>query len=84
MLAAGKMPENETGDAFVAVPQHARSQGFNWRRALSESFAFLAIEQAYVIHDDYRWITIENGVPFKHYRAGLQEVARNLDPFRMG
>jgi len=54
MLAAGKMPENETGDAFVSVLQHARSQGFNWRRALSESFAFLAIERAYVIHHDYR------------------------------
>jgi hypothetical protein len=27
---------------------------------------FLSIEQAYVVHDDYRWVVSE-GVPFNHY-----------------
>ncbi|MBV9623450.1 MAG: hypothetical protein JOZ14_05675 [Acidobacteria bacterium] len=60
--------ENGTrnGNAFVPVSRPG-GQGFHWRRALTESFAFLAIEQAYVVHEDYRWVTIENGVPFNHY-----------------
>jgi hypothetical protein len=44
-----------------------RKERFHWGRALFESFTFLAIEQAYVVHDDYRWVVIENGVPFNHY-----------------
>lgn len=32
-----------------------------------ESFVFLSIEQAYVVHDDYRWVVAENGIPFNHY-----------------
>ena len=42
-------------------------EGFHWGRALFESFTFLSIEQAYVVHEDYRWVVIENGVPFNHY-----------------
>lgn len=42
-------------------------QGFNWRRALTESFTFLLIEQAYVVHTDFRWVVSENGIPFNHY-----------------
>jgi len=34
---------------------------------LFESFVFLAIEQAHVVHDDYRWVVSENGMPFNHY-----------------
>jgi len=34
---------------------------------LRESFTFLAIEQAYVVKDDFRWVVIENGIPFNHY-----------------
>jgi hypothetical protein len=45
-------------------PKH---RGFRWRRALFESFVFLSIEQAYVVHMDYHWVTVENGVPFNHY-----------------
>lgn len=44
-----------------------KKQKFHWGRALFESFTFLAIEQAYVVHDDYRWVVIENGVPLNHY-----------------
>src|SRR5690242_15697412 len=43
-----------------------KKQGFHWKRALFESFTFFAIEQAYVVHDDYRWVTSENGIPFNH------------------
>ena len=40
---------------------------FQWRRALSESFTFLVIEQAYVVHTDFNWVVVENGIPFNHY-----------------
>jgi len=53
--------------AGLLNPGSVRKQGFHWRRALLESFTFLAIEQAYVVKDDYRWVTAENGVPFNHY-----------------
>jgi hypothetical protein len=42
-------------------------QGFQWRRALTESFTFLLIEQAYVVHTDFRWVVSQNGIPFNHY-----------------
>ena len=43
---------------------------FHWGRALFESFALLSIEQAYVVHTDWKWVAgsnSENGVPFNHY-----------------
>lgn len=51
---------------FAQQPAH-KKQGFHWGRALLESFMFLSIEQAYVVHDDYKWVVVENGVPFNHY-----------------
>ena len=42
-------------------------QGFHWGRALTESLTFLLIEQAYVVHTDFRWVVSENGIPFNHY-----------------
>ena len=42
-------------------------QGLHWRRALTESFTFLIIEQAYVVHTDFRWVVSESGIPFNHY-----------------
>ncbi|HEX3742024.1 MAG TPA: hypothetical protein VHV29_20150 [Terriglobales bacterium] len=53
-------------EMFVQQSPPAK-QGFHWGRALFESFTFLVIEQAYVVHDDYRWVVYENGVPFNHY-----------------
>lgn len=44
-----------------------QAEHFHWRRALTESFTFLVIEQAYVIHTDFSWVVSENGVPFNHY-----------------
>ena len=42
-------------------------QGFHWGRALKEYLTLLAIEQSYVVHTDYRWVVVENGIPFNHY-----------------
>jgi hypothetical protein len=55
-----------TGEATVSLVP-LRSEGFHWRRALSESLTFLVIEQAYVVHTDFNWVVSENGVPFNHY-----------------
>jgi len=54
-------------NAFLSTPSRPHSEHFHWGRALFESFMFLSIEQAYVVHDDYRWVVIENGFPFNHY-----------------
>lgn len=43
------------------------SEKFHWGKALEESFTFLAIEQAWVVHTDFRWVVSENGIPFNHY-----------------
>src|SRR5205814_4029940 len=54
-------------ESFVALTPKKQREHFHWGRALFESFMFFSIEQAYVVHDDYRWVVIENGVPFNHY-----------------
>jgi hypothetical protein len=54
-------------DAPAAASSEAAQQGFHWGRALTESFTFLVIEQAYVVHTDFRWVVSENGIPFNHY-----------------
>jgi hypothetical protein len=48
-------------------PASLQKEGFHWRQALAESFTFLVIEQAYVVHTDFHWVASENGVPFNHY-----------------
>ncbi|MGA7218190.1 MAG: hypothetical protein WBX38_07750 [Candidatus Sulfotelmatobacter sp.] len=50
-----------------SVPAPLPKGGFHWRQALTESFTFLLIEQAYVVHTDFRWVVSENGIPFNHY-----------------
>jgi hypothetical protein len=50
-----------------ANPAPVQEKGFHWRQALTESFTFLVIEQAYVVHTDFHWVASENGVPFNHY-----------------
>ena len=52
------------GSSLVSTSVPHNPQGFHWKRALFESFVFLSIEQGYVVHDDYRWVVVENGVPF--------------------
>lgn len=66
------MGEPSTSDAPVSddditAPAPPETEHFHWRRALTESFTFLVIEQAYVVHSDFGWVVSENGVPFNHY-----------------
>jgi hypothetical protein len=66
-IALKEPSKDDQGNALVSTQVHTSKQGFHWGRALSESFIFLSIEQAYVVHDDYRWVVVEKGVPFNHY-----------------
>jgi hypothetical protein len=34
---------------------------------------FLVIEQAYVVHTDFRWVVSKNGIPFNHYRRDYMQ-----------
>jgi hypothetical protein len=78
-------PENSTSVSFKtpsdSVPAPSASsrterEGFHWRRALEESGTFLLIEQAWVVHTDFRWVVSENGIPFNHY---WRDYAQSLD-----
>jgi len=62
--ATDREPASE-GAAIAPVPREP--EGFHWRGALKESFTFLVIEQAYVVHTDFNWVVSENGVPFNHF-----------------
>lgn len=59
--------DSQPDSGHVAVAPETQKQGFHWRRALTESFTFLVIEQAYVVHTDFSWVVVENGIPFNHY-----------------
>ena len=61
--------KDTTLDPIISAPapKPLAKEGFHWGRALQESFTFLAIEQAYVVKDDFRWVVVENGIPFNHY-----------------
>lgn len=59
--------DSAPGDEMFVQQSDPKRQRFHWGRALFESFTFLSIEQAYVVREDYRWVVIENGVPFNHY-----------------
>jgi len=65
-LGAASSSNPNQSEMFIAMPA-GKKRGFHWGRALFESFMFFSIEQAYVVHDDYRWVVIENGIPFNHY-----------------
>ena len=64
---AADAPHSSTATATRIASQPNANPGFQWRRALLESFTFLTIEQGYVVHSDFFWVTVENGVPFNHY-----------------
>jgi hypothetical protein len=53
--------------SVVIAPETETKQHFKWKRALVETAAFFGIEQAFVVQDDFHWVTIENGIPFNHY-----------------
>src|SRR5579862_5128661 len=61
----GQESSSVSDDAPGTSPEG--KDGFHWGRALTESFTFLLIEQAYVVHTDFRWVVSENGIPFNHY-----------------
>jgi hypothetical protein len=53
---------NNPSSASEGTQEH-----FHWGKALKESATFLVIEQAWVVHTDFRWVVSENGIPFNHY-----------------
>ena len=55
------------------TPTRQREEHLHWGHALRESFIFLSLEQAYVVKDDYRWVTAENGIPLNHYWRDYKE-----------
>jgi len=59
--------DSALGAGSLVAPSETPAQKFHWKRALEESLTFLTIEQAYVVHEDYRWVVAENGIPFNHY-----------------
>ena len=63
--SASSKPEH--AESLVSTQHTLHPESFHWGRALFESFTLLSIEQAYVVHDDYRWVRSENGIPFNHY-----------------
>ncbi len=59
--------DTATSTQTVLSSDSPAGEHFHWSRALKESFTFLLIEQAYVIHGDFSWVVSERGVPFNHY-----------------
>lgn len=60
-----------------SAASEAKPETFHWKRALEESGTFLVIEQAWVVHTDFRWVVSENGIPFNHYwRDYKQSLSR--------
>ncbi len=78
---AAVFPEAERGVGVTPASPQPERTGFHWGRALTESFTFLLIEQAYVVHTDFRWVVTENGVPFNHfwrdYKQSLSQWAHS-------
>src|ERR1039458_6066211 len=66
-LSGQRFQSATIGDAAARTSAERDTQNFHWGRALAESFTFLVIEQAYVVHTDFRWVVSENGIPFNHY-----------------
>jgi len=64
---ASKADNSLDASAVAPAPKPPGKEGFHWGPALRESFTFVAIEHAYVVKDDFRWVVAENGVPFNHY-----------------
>lgn len=61
---------NDMSTPHMSTPKissEGEKEKFHWRKALEESFTFLAIEQAWVVHTDFPWVVSENGIPFNHY-----------------
>ncbi len=78
MVSASSLETTDRDSASVATTSPSpEKEGFHWGRALSESFTFLVIEQAYVVHTDFNWVVAENGIPFNHYWRDYQQSLSN-------
>jgi len=66
--------ESSSGAIPATSPEN---EGFHWGRALTESLTFLVIEQAYVVHTDFNWVVVENGIPLNHYGRDYQQSLSN-------
>jgi hypothetical protein len=64
---AGARSAKDEFAASIEAVHKTPKEHFHWGRALFESFTLFGVEQAYVVHTDYRWVVSENGVPFNHY-----------------
>jgi hypothetical protein len=62
-------PESQPSISLTGIDRRSKEgpEHFHWGRALQESFTFLAIEQAWVVHTDFPWVVSERGIPFNHY-----------------
>src|SRR5208337_4784367 len=58
--APSKTENGLDASTIAPAPKMPAKEGFHWGPALRESFTFLAIEQAYVVHDDFKWVVSEN------------------------
>ena len=67
VYSSSKANSDVEAPPVTAVSKESAKERFQWRQALQESFTFLTIEQAYVVHDDFKWVVVENGIPFNHY-----------------
>ena len=67
-IAANSFQTTRAFDSSIAIElaQPTKPEHFHWKRALWESFEFLAISHSYLGYRDYRYVTIE-GAPFNHY-----------------
>jgi hypothetical protein len=88
--ASAERPSPSTPDADPLLPNSSPAdlnnadgssegskEGFHWGKALKESGTFLLIEQAWVVHTDFRWVVSERGIPFNHYwRDYKQSLSR--------
>lgn len=63
----GVWSSSSASESFLPASAPVEQRRFHWRRALLESFMFLSIEQAYVVHTDYHWVTVRTGIPFNQY-----------------
>jgi len=64
-LDSGNTPLNLKSKVFIGT-------------GLDRILYLLVIEQAYVVHTDFRWVVSENGIPFNHSGV-LQAVALRVD-----
>lgn len=74
-MAVSELCRGDTALTFAPARRKTQQEGFHWRRALGESFAFLTIQHSVLVESgDKKYIY--DGVPFNHfwrdYKTSLQ------------